>query len=110
MALSPKDLLKQDPLDQAMLDALETEIDGQLREFGEICPGGQVSIGITSGANAATVKALKRLYEAAGWRDVRINMVHHIVTMKCPRFRQRRGGEPEPVPPYDAEGHASCYP
>lgn len=100
MALTPKELLKKDPLDQDILDALEAEIDGKLREAA-IQPGAMLSFSYAEAikpadVSKATIKAFKMLYEAAGWRDVRINRVHGILTMTCPRFRSRhRDDDPE---------------
>jgi len=93
MALTPKELLKPDPEQVELLKTIETLIDCKLSTY-EMEQGKVLSFSfedVKPRANPATIKALKRLYTKAGWRDVQINTTHSIITMTCPRYRGGRG-------------------
>lgn len=94
MALTPKELLAQDPVQNELLKEIEAHIDGKLRmhelrhgvalalSFADVCPGASGDI-----LNTATLDALKQLYIEAGWRDVKIDKMHYIISLTCPRAR-----------------------
>jgi len=96
MALAPKDLLKKEPINSVLADAMEKAIDNLLKTA-KIVQGRSISFNISgyleheqpSFYNKATQDEVIHRFKEVGWRKVRFvdSESDIMISLTCPTYR-----------------------